>query len=60
MVPFVEIPEIVRHYTPYFTSVFSPAALIQFQRYVSGVMVSENKTVDFDQSALCVRGAQPE
>lgn len=46
MIPLVEIPEIVRHYTPHFRRVFSPEALIQFQRYVSGLIVSENKTVD--------------
>jgi hypothetical protein len=46
MMPLVEIPEIVRHYAPFFASVFSPEAFIQFQRYVSGLIVSENKTVD--------------
>ena len=46
MLPLVEIPEIVRHYAPFFTSVFSAEAFEQFQRYVSGLIVSENKTVD--------------
>jgi hypothetical protein len=46
MVPLVEIPEIVRYYAPFFASVFSPEAWIQFQRYVSGLLISENKTVD--------------
>ena len=46
MLPLVEIPDIVRHYTPFFSSVFSPQAFQQFQRYVSGLIVSENKTVD--------------
>jgi hypothetical protein len=46
MVPLVEIPELVQHYAPFFTGVFSPAALEQFQRYLSGLIVSENKTVD--------------
>lgn len=46
MIPLVEIPEIVRHFAPYFESVFSPEAFQQFQRYVSGLIVSENKTVD--------------
>lgn len=44
MVPLVEIPAIVRHYAPFFASVFSPQALGQFERYVSGLIVSENKT----------------
>ncbi len=46
MPPLVEIPEIVRHYESFFTSVFSPQALAHFKRYVSGLIVSENKTVD--------------
>jgi hypothetical protein len=46
MIPLVEIPELVQHYAPFFTEVFSPAALEQFQRYLSGLIVSENKTVD--------------
>lgn len=47
MLPLVELPEIVRHYTPWFEPVFSDeAALIQFQRYLSGLLVSENKSVE--------------
>jgi len=46
MIPLVELPEIVEHYTPYYTDVFSPEALIEFQRYLSGLLVSENKTVE--------------
>lgn len=44
--PIVELPEIVTHYQTWFESVFSEEALIQFQRYVSGLVVSENKTVE--------------
>jgi len=46
MIPLVELPEIVRHYAPFFESVFSPEAFEQFKRYVSGLIVSENKTVE--------------
>lgn len=46
MLPLVEIPTIVQHYAPFFASVFSPQAFQQFQRYLSGLIVSENKTVD--------------
>jgi hypothetical protein len=46
MIPLVEIPEIVGHYTPFFESVFSKEALEQFKRYLSGLIVSENKTVE--------------
>jgi len=46
MLPLVDIPEIVRHYGPFFAPVFSPEALAQFQRYISGLILSENKTVE--------------
>lgn len=46
MVPLVAFPELVEHYAPYFTEVFSTEAFVQFKRYISGLIVSENKTVD--------------
>ncbi len=46
MFPLVNFPELVQHYAPYFEKVFSPEALVEFERYVSGLIVSENKTVD--------------
>jgi len=46
MVPLVEFPELVQHYAPFFEGVFSAEAFIEFQRYISGLVVSENKTVD--------------
>ena len=46
MIPLVEIPEIVRHFAPHFESVFSQEAFQQFQRYVSGLIMSQNKTVE--------------
>lgn len=46
MFPLVEFPTIVQHYAPFFESVFSADAFIEFQRYISGLIVSENKTVD--------------
>lgn len=46
MLPIVELPEIVRHYSSWFAPVLSEEALVQFQRYISGLMLSENKTVD--------------
>jgi len=45
MIPLVEFPELVQHYAPHFERVFSPAAFVQFKRYISGLIVSENKTV---------------
>ena len=46
MFPLVEFPELVQHYAPFFEQVFSPEAFIEFKRYISGLVVSENKTVD--------------
>lgn len=47
MLPLVELPIIVEHYTPWFEPVFSDKeTLLQFQRYLSGLLVSENKTVE--------------
>lgn len=46
MFPLVEFPELVQHYASHFEPVFSPEAFIEFERYVSGLIVSENKTVD--------------
>src|SRR5512139_1134337 len=46
MLPLVEFPELVKHYAPAFASVFSVEAWVEFERYISGLVVSENKTVD--------------
>lgn len=46
LLPLVEIPESVRHDAPWLASVLSPAALAQFQRYVSGWIRSANTTVE--------------
>ena len=46
MLPLVEFPELVQHYAPYFTQVFSAEAWVEFERYISGLIVSENKTVE--------------
>jgi hypothetical protein len=46
MFPLVEFPEVVQHYAPFFKGVFSAEAFIEFERYISGLIVSENKTVD--------------
>jgi DDE superfamily endonuclease len=46
MLPLVEFPLIVQHYAPWFERVFSEEALVQFQRYLSGLIISENKTVN--------------
>jgi DDE superfamily endonuclease len=46
MVPLVDIPDIVQHDAPFFATVFSPQAFEQFQRSVSGLIISENNTVN--------------
>ena len=39
-------PQIVESYSPSFEDLFSPEGYIYFQRYLSGLMVSENKTIE--------------
>ena len=46
MLPLVEFPQLVQHYRSAFEQVFTPQAFIEFQRYISGLIVSENKTVE--------------
>lgn len=46
MFPLVEFPQLVEHYAPHFAGVFSEPAFIEFKRYISGLLVSENKTVE--------------
>jgi len=46
MFPLVEFPQLVQHYAPFFKGVFSAEAFIEFERYISGLVVSENKTID--------------
>lgn len=46
MTPLVEFPELVKHYAPYFVDLFSEEAFVEFERYISGLIVSENKTVE--------------
>ncbi len=46
MLALVEFPELVQHYAPYFEQVFSVPAWIEFQRYLSGLIVCENKTIE--------------
>lgn len=53
MIPLVEFPRLVEHYAPFFVDVFSAEALIEFKRYISGLLVSENKTVE-GINRLCV------
>ncbi len=44
MVPLVQFPAVVEHYAHFFEPVFSAEAFIQFKRYISGLLVAENKT----------------
>jgi hypothetical protein len=53
MFPVVELPKIVEHYAGHYAAVFSPAALIQFTRYLSGLLVLENKSIE-GINRLCV------
>ena len=42
----VQFPCIVEHYAPLFEDLFSPEGYVYFKRYLSGLLVSENKTLE--------------
>jgi DDE superfamily endonuclease len=42
----VQLPCIVEHYAPQFEDLFSEEGYIYFKRFISGLLVSENKTVE--------------
>lgn len=46
MLPLTEIPTIVSHYSSHFAGIFTPSDFSSFQRYISGLMISENKTIE--------------
>lgn len=46
MLPLISIPTIVEHYAPNFKSLFSEADYEHLKKYVSGLLVCENKTVE--------------
>jgi hypothetical protein len=46
MFPVVEFQTLVQQYAPFFEGVFSAEAFVEFKRYISGLLVAENKTVD--------------
>ena len=46
MIPLIDIPEIVKHYAPKFEFLFTTAEFSKFQKYISGLIVSENKTIE--------------
>lgn len=46
MLPIVKIPEVVEHFTPHFRDLFSKSDYTKFQRYLSGLILSENKTIE--------------
>lgn len=45
MIPITEFPTLVEHYAPHFEDVFSEEGFTQFKRYISGLLVGENKTI---------------
>jgi SRSO17 transposase len=61
MIPIVEYPSVVRSSLPIFRSVFNKPRMKNFATYITGLMVSTNRTISFmnnlfyahnDQSAL--------
>lgn len=46
MLPLTSIPTVVEHYAHHFEAAFSAGAFGHFKRFVSGLLLSENKTVE--------------
>lgn len=46
MIHIVKLPEIISHYSPHFKEVFCEGEYEHFKKYASGLLVSENKTVE--------------
>ena len=46
MIPIVKIPLVVEAYSPVFKELFTVEGFEHFQRYVSGLLLSDNKTVE--------------
>lgn len=46
MLPIVKLPEIISHYSPHFKEIFSEGEYEHFKKYLTGLLVSENKTVE--------------
>ena len=44
--PIIQLPVLVSEYGPYFESLFTAGEYGQFQRYLSGLLTSDNKTVE--------------
>lgn len=44
--PLIDFPEIVKYYAPHFQDLFSKSEYTSFQKYITGLIVSENKAVD--------------
>ena len=45
MIPLVEVPPFVHQYTQHYQDLFSPEQFEHFKRYLSGLFVSDNKTI---------------
>ena len=61
MFPLIEFPELVQHYAPHFADVFSAEAFIQFERYISGLIVSDlRQNHRWHQPTVRLREPQPE
>ena len=42
----IQLPCIVEHYAPHFEDLFSADGYVYFKRFISGLLVSDNKTVE--------------
>jgi DDE superfamily endonuclease len=54
MLPLVEIPPFVKKYAEGYQDLFSPEQFEHFRRYLTGLLVSENKTIQAINGAFVV------
>ncbi len=59
MIPIVKIPELISHYAPAYAALFTSAGYEHFQRYLSGLLICENKTVTHINQAFILSPRDP-
>ena len=45
MLPLITIPDLIKSYAPQYEDIFTEEGYVHFQRFLSGLLISENKTI---------------
>ena len=59
MIPLVEVPPFVNQYAQHYQDLLSPEQFEHFQRYLSGLFVSDNKTIQGINGCLLYTSPSP-